>query len=66
MKLDWFKDKKWGGIELSVAVEGLKDLERLERAMKRFADSCVQAADASERIAIAFERIGLKIEEEEG
>jgi len=66
MKLDWFRDKKWGGIDLVVSVEGLKDLERLELSMKRFADSCIQVADASEWMAVALERIGLKVEDEEG
>jgi hypothetical protein len=53
------KDKPGAQVAIEVEVRNLKDLERMECIMDRFARHTEKAADASERLADALERAGM-------
>ena len=54
---NWLKQDKHGTvITVEMEVKNLKDLERMERAMERFAQHLEKAANASERFAQHLEK----------
>jgi len=62
----WMRRSEDGAsLEMVVTIVGMKDMERMERKMHATAQHFERAARASEKMADACERMGLRFEVDE-